>query len=205
MFTAGWELNLVLLACQPPLCSVRPQIFFFFFSINRQTAPHLKFLFPHFPFLYSVFVFFLNPIVSSSTDIQPLLKVFSYFFQLAWWLQIRRQGQERQSPSEWAGLWVQHLEINQTPQIRRLNSCFPGSCASFCNLGFIATILFCSLSCLLTRLGAWKLIMNALLTAQPPSQGSAPSLLSQPLQSQASLFVNVMHHLDCTKGWQVTG
>lgn len=58
--------------------------------------------------------------------------------------------QERQKLSEWAGLQIEHLQVNQTLGVRRLNSCSPSSCTSFCSLGFSATILFYSLSCLLT-------------------------------------------------------
>ena len=64
----GTEPGFAGLSASPVFCQTL-DFFFFFFSVNRQTAPLLKFLFPHFPFLYSVFVFFLNPIVSSSTDI----------------------------------------------------------------------------------------------------------------------------------------
>lgn len=47
----------------------------------------------------------------------------------------------------------EHLEVNQTLWIRRLNSCSPSSCTSFCSLGFIATIPFHSFSSFLSARG----------------------------------------------------
>ena len=168
MFTGGWGLSLVLLACQPPLCSVRPQVFFssltgrqhllWDFSLSTFSLPQLQFL-----------------CLFKKIPLFPLLLIFSLCSKFSvisssWLGGFRLEGRDRKARVPLSGLGsLKHLEINQTPQIRSLNSCFPSSCTSFCNLGFIATSLFCSLSCLLTHLGVQKLIRNALRTAQLPS------------------------------------
>lgn len=59
-------------------------------------------------------------------------------------------GRNRKGKSSRSGLQIEHLQVNQTLGVRRLNSCSPSSCTSFCSLGFSATTLFYSLSCLLT-------------------------------------------------------